>query len=498
MRSGVTTRLAALRTSLTTVGQILRHVYQASPGYLLMCLAKTVLEAVNPLLLLILPAALLDRLLQGASPATLALWIALSVGLPALGYGLVDLLRRHMAVAALRVSASLDLSVNLALARVRYEVLDGPQTHAALQQLQAGSRMVGPLTAVLESRLFRLVASIIRFLTIVVLLASLFLSDRVPIPATALADYGPLRELSRHSALVLLIIALLTCAGAWLRHRLQRGKQAILADFGGVQREYSYLVGLRADYENGADVRINRLGDLIRARSRRFYREEGRMMRALATQDRRAEIAVNLSLQLGTVLSYAFIALKLALSQISVGSFYLYIGAITQFRQIVFDIVENQTELALALSFYSAYPALWALGKAPAADRDPDGSRTAATEPEASERSFDIAMEGVSFAYGEDGSPVLDGLDLHIPSGEHVAIVGLNGSGKTTLVKLLLGLYRPQQGRIAVGGEPIQAFDEARRKRSFTAVFQDYAVFDATVGENVAASEDYPRERVLQ
>jgi ATP-binding cassette subfamily B protein len=95
----------------------------------------------------------------------------------------------------------------------------------------------------------------------------------------------------------------------------------------------------------------------------------------------------------------------------------------------------------------------------------------------------DVRFEGVRFAYPGDGRPVLDGLDLTIPAGTSLAVVGVNGAGKTTLVKLLAGLYAPDAGRVSGAGR-------------VAAIFQDFLRYELPLAENVgfgAAPEQLAR-----
>jgi ABC-type multidrug transport system fused ATPase/permease subunit len=96
----------------------------------------------------------------------------------------------------------------------------------------------------------------------------------------------------------------------------------------------------------------------------------------------------------------------------------------------------------------------------------------------------ELALEGVGFSYGE--TPVLRSLDLTIDSGERIAIVGPIGAGKSTLVSLLLGLYRPQAGRVLAGGVPFDELDVRALRRSIGCVLQDPVVFPGTIAENIA------------
>src|SRR5262249_57186092 len=71
-----------------------------------------------------------------------------------------------------------------------------------------------------------------------------------------------------------------------------------------------------------------------------------------------------------------------------------------------------------------------------------------------------IELQDAGFRYGRRG-PVLDGLNLRIPSGRTVAIVGESGSGKSTLLKLLMSFYGPTAGRILIDGVDIRGFELA-------------------------------------
>jgi ABC-type multidrug transport system fused ATPase/permease subunit len=83
---------------------------------------------------------------------------------------------------------------------------------------------------------------------------------------------------------------------------------------------------------------------------------------------------------------------------------------------------------------------------------------------------------------------VLEGLDLTIPAGSSLAIVGQNGAGKTTLAKLLCRLYDPQVGAIEIDGIDLRQFDIASWRARLTAVFQDFTRFELSLRENVAPS----------
>lgn len=96
-----------------------------------------------------------------------------------------------------------------------------------------------------------------------------------------------------------------------------------------------------------------------------------------------------------------------------------------------------------------------------------------------------ISIRDVTFSYRSDSDPVLEHLDLEIPAGQSIAIVGANGSGKSTLIKLLAGLYAPDRGAISIdGGDP--AHDPAGRDR-VAVIFQEFLRFAISARGNVEA-----------
>jgi ATP-binding cassette subfamily B protein len=103
-----------------------------------------------------------------------------------------------------------------------------------------------------------------------------------------------------------------------------------------------------------------------------------------------------------------------------------------------------------------------------------------------------IVFDGVSFTYPGTGAPVLRDVDLTLPAGATVAIVGENGAGKSTLVKLLCGFYRPTGGRITVDGDDLAGLSVTGWRERVAAGFQDFVRFELVARETVGVG-DLPR-----
>ncbi|EPJ41181.1 putative Lipid A export ATP-binding/permease protein MsbA [Streptomyces afghaniensis 772] len=94
-----------------------------------------------------------------------------------------------------------------------------------------------------------------------------------------------------------------------------------------------------------------------------------------------------------------------------------------------------------------------------------------------------LSLSSVTFAYGPASTPVVDGLDLTLPAGSHLAVVGPSGAGKSTLTALVAGLLTPQRGTITVGGHPVPGPEAAAAR---VLIPQEAYVFGGTLAENLA------------
>ncbi|NDZ97259.1 ABC transporter ATP-binding protein [Streptomyces sp. SID6673] len=104
-----------------------------------------------------------------------------------------------------------------------------------------------------------------------------------------------------------------------------------------------------------------------------------------------------------------------------------------------------------------------------------------------------VSLRDVRFSYGADQHTVIDGVDLDVQDGEHVAVVGTSGAGKTTLVKLVAGLLPPEQGQIVLGGHDLAAGASGSGHRCVL-VSQEVHVFADTVLGNLRLSGEHTSE----
>jgi ABC-type multidrug transport system ATPase subunit len=97
----------------------------------------------------------------------------------------------------------------------------------------------------------------------------------------------------------------------------------------------------------------------------------------------------------------------------------------------------------------------------------------------------EITFDNVVFGYAS-GIPVLKGINLHIPQGKKIALVGLSGGGKTTLVKLIPRFYQTQQGSVRIDGVDNRMYPLDVLRQNVSMVLQDSVLFEGTIRENIS------------
>jgi subfamily B ATP-binding cassette protein HlyB/CyaB len=110
----------------------------------------------------------------------------------------------------------------------------------------------------------------------------------------------------------------------------------------------------------------------------------------------------------------------------------------------------------------------------------------------------DVKIKSLTFRYDEGGREILSDINIHIPEGQVLGIVGPSGSGKSTLTKLVQRLYIPERGQILVDGIDISQVDPSWLRRQVGVVLQENLLFNKTVHDNIAlANPAMPRAQVI-
>ncbi|MCL2548822.1 MAG: ABC transporter ATP-binding protein/permease [Symbiobacteriaceae bacterium] len=250
-----------------------------------------------------------------------------------------------------------------------------------------------------------------------------------------------------------------------------------------------YLATQANDYLNAKDIRLYNMAPWL-------YDLIDKTVLSLASLRRRihfryfaAESTDSLISFIRDGLAYAYLIGMVVSDSLSVGDFTLLFAAISGISVWIMKIT-NDINLILAASLeLGFFRSFLSLEDKPRPELE---NLQISSAPE-------ICFEHVSFRYPGSEQWILRNFNLHIKSGEKVALVGVTGAGKTTCVKLLTGLYRPTEGRILIDGHDSLSFPREELFRIFAPVFQEVRVLAMDLKRNVALlpPEEIDSQRVI-
>jgi len=244
-----------------------------------------------------------------------------------------------------------------------------------------------------------------------------------------------------------------------------------------MERRASYLDWLMTSDIHAKELRLNQLGDYLQS----WYSDIRNRLRGenfeISKRRTRLEVVVGVVATVVFFLALAYLAIETAAGRNSVGDLVLFLLIFQRAQSMGQEVVnqisrfyEDHLYLGMLFEFLEIRPSLVS----------PSDPRSL---PE--QLSQGIALENVSFTYPGCKEEVLHDINLVIPPGKVIALVGANGSGKTSLIKLLARLYDPTEGRIMVDGQDARTFDLEEYRRMFSVIFQDYSRYADTVRQNI-------------
>jgi ATP-binding cassette, subfamily B, bacterial len=242
------------------------------------------------------------------------------------------------------------------------------------------------------------------------------------------------------------------------------------------QRHADYAYRMAVDVPIAKELRLFGLGGWTVSRFGAHRRELLQLaLEALRLRERSLAWAALAALA-GNGLVMAALAASALAHRVSLGSLVVFTGAVVGSAVLGvadfdwwFDTAARPAVVVESLQ--QRMPAFAAL---------PSGGRPAAGLPRR-----EIRLRELAFSY-RGGNPVLAGVNLTIPAGSSLAIVGRNGAGKTTLAKLLCRLYDPTGGVIEVDGTDLRDLDLDAWRLRLSTVFQDYVRYELPLRDNVA------------
>ena len=463
----------------------IKELHKVSPKFFPLLTVYSIFSAITPYITVFFSAQILKELATMRREEILWQWViagVLCVGIAAIAKAM--LYRRYNSLLNDLYGRKEILFIHKMFS-LDFSELDKQENHDLRAQIQQNENWSSWGLMRVEEAYVGAVSSVIGLLSGIVLTVSLFTS---PVPESA----GWLTVLN--NPVFILVLAAMMVVVSIVAGNLSAKSMSCWSDFSEEatfgNRLFGHFGFIGQDKERSVDIRMNNQQRLVSAywKTNSSFGVDGPFGKAA-----KGKMGVYASLgvcitTLVTGFIYVFTCLKAWGGAFDVGSITQYVGAATAMVTNVFALTDllgimktNAPYLEKTFEFLDIPNAMY------------QGSLT--TEKRA-DRQYEVEFKDVSFKYPGSDIWALRHVNLKFKVGKRLAIVGENGSGKTTFIKLLCRLYDPQEGQILLNGIDIRKYRYDDYMSIFSVVFQDFQLICQPLGNNVAGSIEYDRERV--
>jgi len=463
----------------------IKELHKVSPKFFPLLTVYSIFSAITPYVTVFFSAQILKELATLRREENLWQWViagVLCVGIAAIAKAM--LYRRYNSLLNDLYGRKEILFIHKMFS-LDFSELDKQENHDLRAQIQQNENWSSWGLMRVEEAYIGAVSSVIGLLSGIALTLSLFTS---PVPESA----GWLTVLN--NPVFILVLAAMMIVVSILAGNLSAKSMRCWSDFAEEatfgNRLFGHFGFIGQDKERSVDIRMNNQQKLVSAywNTNSSFGVNGPFGKAAMGK---MGVYASLGVCITTLITgfiYVFTCLKAWGGAFDVGSITQYVGAATAMVTNVFALTDllgimktNAPYLEKTFEFLDIPNSMY------------QGSLT--TEKRA-DRQYEVEFRDVSFKYPGSDLWALRHVNMKFKVGKRLAIVGENGSGKTTFIKLLCRLYDPQEGQILLNGIDIRKYRYDDYMNIFSIVFQDFQLVCQPLGNNVAGSMEYDRERV--
>lgn len=273
------------------------------------------------------------------------------------------------------------------------------------------------------------------------------------------------------------ILALFVVPTLWVRIVFADSQNALRLAQTALERKTNYLSTLITSDVNAKEIRSFGLGDYLR----KMYVEirlkllSGKLK--LSKERTYRELLTSAIATLGFFACIAYIAIGSIRGQTSVGDITLFLVAFPQSFNVMQSLSSGISTLYQNNIFVKSIFELFDLKSSLIENPNP--------LPIPKDAIIDLELKNLNFIYPHAEQPTLTNINIKMPAGKIIAVVGMNGAGKSTLIKLLCRLYDPTSGEITLNGCNIKNYKSADYQRQICAVFQDFGKYNVSAADNI-------------
>jgi len=463
----------------------IKELHKVSPKFFPILTLYCIVSAVTPYITVFFSAQILKELATLRRADILWKWVIASVICVGIASVLKSVLQRRYGTLYSDLWGRKEILFIHKMFSLDFSELDKQENHDLRIQIQQNENWSAWGLMKIQEAYVSAVTSIFGIISGIALTISLFTSS-VP------SDAGWLTALN--NPLFIIALAILMVGVSILAGKFSAASTKCWSDFAEEatfgNRLFGHFGFIGMDKERSIDIRMNNQQNLVSA-----YWDTNSSFGVHGPFGKSARGKMGIYASLGVCITtlitgsiYVFTCLKAWGGAFDVGSITQYVGAATAMVSNIFaltglfGILETNTGyLDKTFEFLDIPNAMY------------QGSLT--TEKRA-DRKYEVEFKDVSFKYPGSDIWALRHVNMKFKVGKRLAIVGENGSGKTTFIKLLCRLYDPQEGQILLNGIDIRKYKYDDYMNIFSIVFQDFQLISQPLGNNVAGSMHYDRERV--
>ncbi len=249
-------------------------------------------------------------------------------------------------------------------------------------------------------------------------------------------------------------------------------------------KKFNYVRNVSGDQRIAKDVRLYSMFSWIENIQNKIWTEYQQIKRP-ANIIQRIEGIISVILTVGIIALTFYLSVgKIIIGEIKAAEIFIYTGVVTLAISVLSEFINSSytfrndlTELTYVYDYFNQK----AVFNHKSSLKLPDNPT--------------IELKEVSFKYPNADKAVIENLNLKIPYGQHLAVVGENGAGKTTLVKLILGLLQPSSGEILINGINREKYSVEDYYQMFAPVFQDNYLYTFSIKSTILQGYDYVEEK---
>ena len=446
--------------------RIYKTIWEMSKKYLYFSLILIIIKSILPIITVIFPKIVIDNITSGKGFKVVVSTIIFIIFIKYLLEILVNIFDNKLEYIGTELNQKFELNILKKIMRVDYEILESPKILDMKDKALEGISVNNGSISIYNEKIIEIISSIISIFGVT------YIITRINI-----------RYLL---ALVLILILDFVIEKLIANFEIKNWNKWIP-----INRKFRMVYDLMYNFNNGSDIRIFNTSDFFGNTAKDTNKDMYQVMSDEAKTVSKYNILNNLLESLKIFLVFYLGLEGLTKKSLSIADFSSYLVSVNVFLNSVKTISHAIVDISKINCYVESYFVFLELDISEKEiiiknknilNLDKKGSK--------------IVFENVYFKYPSQDKYTLKNLSFKIGKNERVSLVGSNGAGKSTIIKLLIGLYKPTEGRILIDGCDLESYKKEDLFKKFGVAFQDFNIFPLSVSENIDTNYKCDEEKI--